>query len=121
MKRFLTLVSAGALALAVSSVFGEEAKLMTIAALYKQKTQLVGKSVSVRGKVVKVNNSIMGRNWVHLQDGTGDKSTNDLTVTSNQTAAVGDQITITGKVVIDKDFGAGYAYPVLVEEASIKK
>jgi hypothetical protein len=75
--------------------------------------------VRVDGKVVKVNNGIMGRNFLHLQDGTGDASSNDLTVTSKQTAAVGDQVTITGKVVLDRDFGSGYLYPLLVEEASI--
>jgi hypothetical protein len=80
---------------------------------------LAGKQISVKGKVVKVNNGIMGRNFLHLQDGTGDAKTNDLMVTSKQTAAVGDQITITGVVVLNRDFGSGYAYPLIIEEATI--
>ena len=66
-----------------------------------------------------VNNSIMGRNFVHVQDGTGDASSNNLVVTSNQTASVGDTVTISGVVVVNRDFGSGYAYPLLIEEASI--
>jgi hypothetical protein len=69
--------------------------------------------------VVKVNNGIMGRNFLHVQDGSGDKTSNDLTVTSNQTAKIGDQVTVTGKVVVNKDFGSGYSYPLMLEEASI--
>ena len=74
-----------------------------------------------RGNVVKVNNGIMGRNFVHIQDGTGDAKagTNDLTVTSKETAAIGDQVTISGTVVLNRDFGAGYSYPLLIEDASI--
>ena len=123
MNKFVRLAAAALFSLASTSGLAAEtkqdAKQFTIAALYKDKVQLAGKSVSVRGKVVKVNNNIMGRNFLHIQDGTGDKATNDLTVTSSQTASLGEQITVTGRVVVDKDFGAGYAYPVLVEEASI--
>lgn len=130
MNRFVALSAAalimlaGAAAVVVETQAAEtkqDAKPLSIAALYKDKAQLAGKSVRLKGKVVKVNNNIMGRNFLHIQDGTGDKSTNDLTLTSTQTAALGDQITVTGKVVLDKDFGAGYAYPVLLEDASIAK
>jgi len=107
------------LGLGVWGVRAEEVKVKTVAALYQEKAALAGQTVRVQGKVVKVNNDIMGRNFLHLQDGTGDKSSNDLTVTSKETATVGDNVTITGKVVVDRDFGAGYAYPVLVEEARI--
>ncbi|MGD8560193.1 MAG: hypothetical protein PVG89_07745 [Gammaproteobacteria bacterium] len=89
--------------------------------VYKEKTQLKGKQVTVRGKVVKVNNGIMKRNFLHIQDGSGGKGTNDLTVTSKQTAEVGDDITITGTVVLDTDFGFGYKYPLLVENSKIEK
>jgi hypothetical protein len=61
----------------------------------------------------------MDRNFLHVQDGTGDQKTNDLTVTSKQTAKVGDQVLVKGKVLLNKDFGAGYAYPLLLEEASV--
>jgi len=61
----------------------------------------------------------MGRNFVHLQDGTGDANSNDLLITSKQTANVGDQVTISGVVTLNRDFGSGYSYPLLIEEASI--
>ncbi len=98
-----------------------DAKVQTIAELNQNKAGLGGKTISAKGKVVKVNNGIMGRNFVHIQDGTGDAKagTNDLTVTSKQTAALGDQVTISGVVVLNRDFGAGYSYPLLIEEASI--
>ncbi len=119
MKRFVAVLLAGVVGMGSSYAFAEEAKLKTVAAVYKDKAALAGQTVRVQGKVVKVNNGIMGRNFLHVQDGTGDQSSNDLTVTSKETAAVGDQVTVTGKVALDRDFGAGYAYPLLVEEASV--
>ncbi len=106
----------GSLALASFNVAAE-----TVAALNQNKAGLAGKTVSAQGKVVKVNNGIMGRNFVHVQDGSGDaaKGTNNLIVTSKQTANVGDQVAISGVVVVNRDFGAGYSYPLLIEEASI--
>jgi hypothetical protein len=82
---------------------------------------LAGQRISVRAKVVKYNPGIMGKNWIHLQDGSGDpaKGTNDLTVTTLESAAVGDVLTVTGTVAVDKDFGAGYRYPIIVEEATL--
>ncbi|MCF8210120.1 MAG: hypothetical protein K9K38_12060 [Rhodoferax sp.] len=91
----------------------------TIEAVYKDKTKLDGKQITVKGKVVKVNNGIMGRNFLHIQDGTGGKDNNDLSVTSTQTAKVGDSVTVVGKVTLNKDFGAGYTYPLIVEEATV--
>jgi hypothetical protein len=84
---------------------------------------LAGKSVTVRGKVVKYNPGVMGKNWFHLQDGSGDagKGTNDLTVTSMDEVAMGDIVTISGTVYVDKDFGAGYRYPIIVEDAKVVK
>ena len=94
----------------------------TVAELYAERGDLSGKTVTLRGKVVKYNAGIMGRNWIHLQDGTGDATagTNDITVTSSGTTSVGDIILIQGTVAVDKDFGAGYRYAVIVEEASVK-
>ncbi len=94
----------------------------TIAELYAEKGEFSGKSVALRGKVVKYSAGIMGRNWIHLQDGTGDSSagTNDITVTSSDTTAVGETILVEGIVSVDKDFGAGYSYAVIVEQASVK-
>jgi len=93
----------------------------TVANVWANRKSLAGKTVTVRGKVVKFNGGIMGRNWIHIQDGTGAAAdgTNDLLVTSDAAAKIGDVITITGTVAIDKDFTAGYAYAVLVEGAKI--
>lgn len=82
-----------------------------------------GKTVTIRGKVVKVNEGVMGKNWIHLQDGSGNagKGTNDLTVTSTDVASVGETVTITGTVRTNRDFGSGYLYPVIVEDAKVVK
>ncbi len=93
---------------------------MTVEDVNKQMAQLKGKEVTVTGKVVKVNNGIMRRNFVHIQDGTGGKDTNNLIITSKQTASVGDNVTATGTVVLGTDFGMGYMYPLLVEQSVIK-
>jgi hypothetical protein len=109
------------LGLASFNAAAAEPKVQTVAALNQGKAGLAGKTISAQGKVVKVNNGIMDRNFVHVQDGTGDaaKGTNDLVVTSKQTAAVGDQVTVSGTVVLNRDFGSGYSYPLLIEDASI--
>lgn len=101
----------------------DETLQKSIADLYKEKAELAGKPVKLQGKVVKVNNNIMNRNFLHLQDGSGDPAlgTNDVTITSDDTAAMGDTVTVTGTLVVDLDFGAGYKYPLLVEKASITK
>jgi hypothetical protein len=95
----------------------------TIAELYAQRTALKDKEVAVRGKVVKVTPEVMGRNWLHLHDGTGSaaKKDNDITVTTSGTAAVGDVVLVKGVVHLDKDFGAGYTYSVIIEDAKLSK
>ncbi len=93
----------------------------TIAQIYKEKDVLKGKSVKVKGKVVKYNPDIMNRNWIHIQDGTGDKNNYDLLVTSNDETKIGDVIVAEGTLALDKDFGAGYSYKVLIESAKITK
>lgn len=94
---------------------------VTVADAWAKRGEYAGKEVSIRGRVVKFNGGIMGRNWIHLQDGTGESaaSTNDLTVTTDAVCKVGDTVTVTGKLVVDQDFGAGYSYPVLVEGAKV--
>lgn len=94
----------------------------TVAAIWADRKSLAGKTVTVRGKVVKFNGGILGRNWIHLQDGTGVAAdgTNDLLVTSDAAAKVGDVITVTGTVAVDKDFTAGYAYAVMIEGGKIE-
>lgn len=92
----------------------------TIEKIYKDSKSLSGKTVKLKGKVAKVNKGIMNRNWIHLQDGTKYEENYDLMVTSNDLANVGDVIIVEGKVSVDKDFGAGYTYKVMLEEAVIK-
>ncbi len=93
----------------------------TVAELYEKAASLDRKKVKVRGRVVKVLPNIMGKNWIHIQDGSGDpaKSTNDLVVTSQDLPSVGDVVTVSGTLYKDKDFGAGYKYRVIVEEANV--
>lgn len=95
----------------------------SIADVYKQKNALAGKEVVVRGRVVKSLAGIMGTNWMHLQDGTGSKATgdHDLTVTTDGVANVGDVVTVKGTLAVDKDFGSGYRYAVIVEKATVSK
>jgi hypothetical protein len=64
----------------------------------------------------------MGRNWLHIQDGTGkaEGGDNDLTVTTDAMVKKGDIVTVTGTVGVDKDFTAGYQYPVIIEGAKVK-
>jgi hypothetical protein len=93
----------------------------TIAQIYMEKDVLKGKSVKVKGKVVKYNPDIMNRNWIHIQDGTGNENNYDLLVTSNDKTKIGDVIVAEGTLALDKDFGAGYAYKVLIENAKITK
>jgi len=105
----------------VKKASGPEAR--TVAEVVSQRAALAGKTVAVRGKVVKFSEGIMDRNWIHLRDGSGSAAdkTNDLLVTTNQAAAVGDVVLVRGTVRINENFGAGYAYDVLVEGATIAK
>jgi len=91
----------------------------SIADVFAQKAALVGKPVVVRGKVVKVNDGILGRNWLHLRDGSGGPGTNDLLITSTATAKVGDVVVARGTVATNKDFGAGYRYDLILEDAAL--
>lgn len=95
----------------------------TIKQIYDEKSSLNGKIIKVKGKVVKFNKQIMKRNWIHIQDGTGttDENNYDLAITSQDDVKVGDIITVTGKLSVDKNFGSGYFFPVIIEEAEIEK
>jgi hypothetical protein len=93
----------------------------TVAEVFAEKDALAGQPVTVRGKVVKVNAGIMGKNWLHVRDGSGAEGTNDLTVTTAGTLpAVGDTVVVTGPVTLNKDFGMGYTYDVIVEDAAVQ-
>ncbi len=121
MNRIVITFLAALLCLAPLAVSAADPVRKSVAELYQEKDQLKGKQVKLHGKVVKVNNGIMNRNFIHLRDGTGEKGTNDITITSQDTAKVGDEITAVGTVTVDLDFGAGYTYPVIVEKATITK
>ncbi len=104
----------------VAKATGPDAR--TVAEIFAQKAALKEKPVTVRGKVVKFNENIMGRNWLHIRDGSGTANKdNDITITTGDKAAVGDVVLVKGTVRLDKDFGAGYAYPVIVEDAKLSK
>ncbi len=92
---------------------------MTVAEVLSGKKDRQGKVVSVRAKVVKYNDQIMNRNWLHLQDGTGSTGANDLTITTAEKAKVGDTVLVKGTLVFDKDFGYGYKYKVMLEDAKL--
>jgi hypothetical protein len=91
----------------------------SIAEIYSDKSKLSGKKVKVRGRVVKYNGDIMGKNWIHIQDGTGSAGSNDLAVTSTAGTKVGALILVNGTVAINKDFGGGYQYNVIIEDAQL--
>jgi hypothetical protein len=105
----------------VEKVKGADAR--TVAETWSQRTALDGKTVTIRGMVVKINENVMGKNWIHIRDGSGDAGagTNDLTVTSLDKVKVGETVTITGTVRTNRDVGAGYSYAVLVEEAKVAR
>ena len=91
----------------------------TIADLYAEKNSLSGQAVVVRGKVVKFTANVMGKNWIHVRDGTGADGTNDLTVTTNSVVKIGDIVTASGLVALDRDFGFGYVYDIIIEDAEV--
>jgi hypothetical protein len=87
--------------------------------IVKNSQSLAKQTISLRAKIVKANTNIMNRNWYHLQDGSGEIGENDITITSNDVVKVGDLVLVTGKIAIDKDFGSGYRYKVILEESKI--
>lgn len=92
---------------------------ISIAELYTNKEKYAGKSVKISGEVVKYSADIMKMNWVHIQDGTSSNGSFDLTITTNDVTKVGDVVTFEGTVTLKKDFGAGYFYEVIVENAKL--
>ncbi len=92
---------------------------LTIEKIYEQRQDLNGKTVKVKGVVTKYNGGIMNRNWIHIQDGTGFENHYDIAVTTDQSARVGETIVVEGVLATDKDFGAGYRYDAIIENAKI--
>ncbi|MCX6246059.1 MAG: GW dipeptide domain-containing protein [Bacteroidetes bacterium] len=93
---------------------------ITIAELYAKSSSYAGKPVEIRGEVVKFATDIMHINWAHIQDGTRDGDKYDLAVTTRDTVKVGDVVIFEGTISVNKDFGAGYKYEVIMEAAKKK-
>lgn len=92
----------------------------TIAEVFAEKDQLAGETIMFRGKVVKTNAGIMGKNWLHIRDGSGTEGTNDLTVTTAEVLPnVGDTVLVSGAVELNKDFGMGYQYDIIIDDADV--
>jgi len=88
----------------------------SISSLLSNKQSFSGKVIRVKGQVTKFNPEIMGKNWVHIQDGSEFQGGFDLTITTDKKVSLGDTVTFEGKIVLDKDFGYGYFYNILMEE-----
>jgi|APCry1669188970_1035186.scaffolds.fasta_scaffold00028_27 hypothetical protein len=102
----------------VPRAVGENAK--TVAEIVSKAVELKDKPVLVRGKIVKYNPGIMGKNWIHLRDGSAANTNGDILVTTTNAAKLGDIVTVKGVVRNDKDFGSGYFYKVLIEDAALQ-
>ena len=94
---------------------------MTVAEILAQAATLDGKEVAVRGRVVKATFGVLGKNWLHLRDGSGADGAADLTVTTEGEATIGDLVIARGRVATNQDFGSGYSYPVLMQDAKLEK
>ena len=90
---------------------------ISIGELFSNRDSYAKKIVRIKGQVMKFNRAIMGKNWVHLQDGTGAAGGNDLLVTTQDVVSVGDVVVFEGTIALNKDFGSGYSYAILMEEA----
>jgi hypothetical protein len=95
----------------------------TVAEVVNNRASLKDRRVIVRGQVVKVSLGILGKNWLHLQDGSGSRSdgSHDVLVTTRDTAAVGSIVNAAGTVRTDVDLGSGYVYVVLIEDAAVRE
>jgi len=92
---------------------------ITIAELFSNKDQYSGELIKIKGQVIKYNSEIMGKNWVQIQDGTNFDNNFELTITTRDQVKRGDIVTFEGKITLNKDFGAGYAYDVVMEEGKM--
>jgi len=93
----------------------------TVEEIFAQAKKLNGQKISLHGVVTKVSVNIMGRNWVHLQDGTGNpmQNSHDIVATTSEQPELNSKITIEGILAAEKDFGAGYKYAAIIEQATV--
>jgi len=96
------------------------ANAYNLAEIYSKRAELQDKIIIVRGQVVKISTGIMDRNWVHITDGTGENGANKLIVTTKDTPDNGDIVTFSGVFHNNVDFGGGYQYAIIMEDAVIK-
>ncbi len=94
---------------------------MTVAEINQRRSELAGQTVTVRGRVTKYTERVMGQNWLHISDGSGEGKNNDLTVSTPDVARMGDLVTVTGPVVVDEDLGSGYFYEVMIKGGSVAR
>lgn len=87
-----------------------------IAEVLKNKDELAGKTIRLRGQVSKYTASVMGKNWLHIRDSSSDQ---DITLTTDASAKLDDIVLVEGKLILDKDYGYGYVYQVLIEDAKL--
>ena len=90
----------------------------TIAEIHARKDELNGDTIRVRGQVTRFTAGVLDKNWIHIRDSS---AADDLTVTTDATVAIKDVVIIEGKLELDKDYGYGYVYPVILEDAKITK
>lgn len=120
MRQYREVTLALLLMLGFTFAHAGDATITSVETVNLEKAALKDQIVTLRGTVTKANNGIMKRNFIHIEDGSGKDETAQLIITSQDTANPGDKVIVTGKVALDTDFGFGYLYPLLVEEASIK-
>ena len=89
--------------------------VLSLADIVSNAARFTGKKVKVQGEVVKVNDAIMDRNWIHLADGSADDY--DFVITSEENVSVGQAVAFEGLISTNRDFGAGYKYELLMEDA----
>lgn len=99
----------------------KQADEKTLSDIFENHQKYSTEQFAIKGIVVKVNREVMGRNWIHIQDGTSHNGIFDLTITTQELAEVGDEVTFEGKLTLKKDFGAGYFYDVIMENAVLVK
>ena len=99
----------------------KSANEITVAAVFEKRQEFANKEIEIRGVVVKTNKQIMGKNWIHIQDGSNHNESFDLTITSQDLPEVNDEVTFKGTIILNKDFGAGYFYDVIMENATLQE
>lgn len=94
---------------------------LTIAKLYADRSNYDGKKIKMKGQVTKINDGVMDKNWIHIQDGTKDGDNFDLTITTQDMVNMDEVVTFEGTIHLKKDFGYGYFYEVIMEDAKLVK